>query len=127
MGFFHPNTDVSWLLTARLGANSRHDNEFDGQTAAGSEPVDNCVDHFITRCLITDIQIVIHQTRAYVYVTAGRDFWIQNDNHHELAKMFERNVEVTSPRHVRCCYCGLTHCSWGATTVTYYEYNGPSV
>jgi len=56
---------------------------------------------------------------------AGSEFWTERNEYHELAKQFERNVEVTHPSGASC-FCG-SNCPWAATTVTYYTYNGPSL
>jgi hypothetical protein len=58
-------------------------------------------------------------------------FWRECQRYHDLAEEFVRNLEIVHPgtmvgRHAGCPsdnYC----CGYCATTITYYEYRGPSV
>jgi hypothetical protein len=57
--------------------------------------------------------------------TASHEFWVENEEYHEVAETYDRHVMVTSPdpyRGVR----GVPD-SWERTGVKYYEYKGPSV
>jgi hypothetical protein len=56
---------------------------------------------------------------------AGSEFWTEREKYHELAKAYEQNIEVTHPSGASC-FCG-ENCPWSATTVTYFEYNGPKL
>jgi hypothetical protein len=63
---------------------------------------------------------------------AAHEFWTNNDlteRHREIAKTYEMNVERTHPRTgYSCDFLPMYgHCSWCATAVDYYEYNGPNV
>ena len=64
---------------------------------------------------------------------AGDTFWTDaSEKHKQLAEDFYRNIEFTHPDTVtsrRMCPClDFTHyCGWAATTVTYYEYQGPAI
>lgn len=60
------------------------------------------------------------------------EFWQSTERHHDLAETYDRNIERTHPGAVTSkgmCVClDYTHwCSWAATKVTYYRYNGPRV
>lgn len=57
-------------------------------------------------------------------------FWSETERYHDLAREYERNIEVTHPDFVTSD--GVTSpyeywCSWCASSVVYYEYRGPSV
>jgi len=64
--------------------------------------------------------------------SAANKFWTGPSEHTELAKQFYRGVERTHPKNVtsrQLCPCldWANHCSWAATKVTYYRYNGENV
>jgi hypothetical protein len=60
---------------------------------------------------------------------AASAFWRERDEYHELAREFERNIEMTHPDYVTgsraCGWC--YRCPWAASSVTYFEYRGPRV
>jgi len=56
-----------------------------------------------------------------------REFWTSDHRYEDLAKQFERNVEVRYPEVFRNCRCGWPYCTYDASTVTYYEYRGDSI
>ena len=60
-------------------------------------------------------------------MTAAHEFWIKSDDYHNLAETYERNVIVTSPARVNCRYGSGFRCTWCASSVTYYEYEGPTL
>jgi hypothetical protein len=62
-------------------------------------------------------------------MSAVADFWRHCDEYHELVEEYDRHCVVTHPNYVTgskaCWIC--YECPWAATSVTYYEYRGPSV
>ena len=58
--------------------------------------------------------------------TAAASFWQECDRYHDLAELFDHNIEITHPDRLtgRSGYysCG---CSWCAREVEYYRYSGP--
>lgn len=58
-----------------------------------------------------------------------RRFWQGDDEYHDLAVEFERNIEMTHPDYVSTDrLCPFTHwCKWHRTAVKYREYRGPSI
>lgn len=63
---------------------------------------------------------------------AATEFWTENEEYHELARQFEEGINLTHPKTVtsrRMCVCleFTSWCAWAATSVDYYEYNGPRV
>lgn len=60
------------------------------------------------------------------------NFWTSEHKYEELAKNFERNIQIKSPEVVssrRMCVCISKHsheCGWAASSVTYYKHNGPN-
>jgi len=59
-----------------------------------------------------------------------RQFWQETERYHDLAREFERNIEVTHPPFVTSDGVGhrlIHHDVWCATKVTYYEYRGPKL
>jgi hypothetical protein len=54
--------------------------------------------------------------------TASHEFWVENEEYHEVAETYDRHVTVTSPD----SYRGFPG-SWYTTGVKYFEYKGPSV
>lgn len=61
--------------------------------------------------------------------SASTEFWLENEEYHDLARTFEENVEIRTPSgFFECDLNGFSgHCPFCATSVTYYEYTGPSV
>lgn len=61
--------------------------------------------------------------------SADSEFWTGENEHQELAKMYEQAIEMVHPDRVSskrmCAYCNK--CPWAATTVKYYTYRGPRV
>ncbi len=57
----------------------------------------------------------------------SREFWTGESEYQNLAKRYERGIEVVSPEAYRNCRCGFRYCSYDGTTVTYYEYRGESI
>lgn len=60
------------------------------------------------------------------------EFWRSDSEYHELAEMFERNVERVHPgsvtsRGMCACLKYCSYCGWAATQVVYYEHRGPKV
>jgi hypothetical protein len=53
--------------------------------------------------------------------TASHEFWVENEEYHEVAETYDRHVTVVPP--IDDGYPD----SWYARGVKYYEYNGPSV
>lgn len=53
-----------------------------------------------------------------------RELWTSDHRHEELAKQFERNIEIRHPEYFRNCRCLWECCTYDASTVTYYEYRG---
>jgi len=65
-------------------------------------------------------------------IEAERRFWQERDEYHELARQYDRNLEVTHPDFVTSrgmcpCLDYVNRCGWAITKVTYYEYRGPSI
>lgn len=63
-----------------------------------------------------------------VTTDAAHEFWTGNDltaNHRDLAKEYERNIDIKHPRGASC-FCGPS-CPWAATKVEYPSYTGPRV
>lgn len=65
--------------------------------------------------------------------TSDHEFWMNTEKYHDLAKMYERNVEVIHPDSVtsrRMCPC-LEYTHWCPFPlegkVEYYEYRGPRI
>lgn len=63
---------------------------------------------------------------------AEHNFWTESDDYHELVKTFEQNIDIYHPDTItsdRMCPCldYASYCGWAATTVNYYNYNGPNV
>jgi len=61
---------------------------------------------------------------------AEQRFWQERDEYHDLARQFDRNIEITHPkwvtgRHKGCWISG--RCKWCRTRYKYYEYRGPAV
>lgn len=60
-------------------------------------------------------------------------FWSDApEEHQEIAETYYRNIRLTHPNTVtskRMCPCleFCSYCGWAATSVTYYDYNGPSI
>lgn len=57
----------------------------------------------------------------------AREFWTGENEYQDLAKRYERGIEIVSPEYSRNCRCGWPYCTYGASTVTYYEYRGESI
>ena len=54
-------------------------------------------------------------------------FWRETARYHDLARGFERNIDVTHPDYVttdRLCRWARW-CKWHRTSVVYREYRGP--
>jgi hypothetical protein len=65
-------------------------------------------------------------------MNAETEFWTSGHRYEALAREYEQNIEWTHPSVVtskRLCPCleYVNECRWAATSVTYYEYRGPSV
>jgi len=58
---------------------------------------------------------------------ADHEFWTTPSEYHDLAKMFERNIECVHPDKITCSDCPLSLCGWCAQAVNYYEYRGERV
>jgi hypothetical protein len=56
-----------------------------------------------------------------------REFWTSDHRYEDLAKRFERNIEILFPEDFRNCRCRWEHCTYAASTVTYYEYRGDAI
>lgn len=59
-------------------------------------------------------------------------FWQHCETYHDLARQYNRQVQVRYPPEVtarRLCPCldYVNNCSWARTQVVYYEYTGPSL
>lgn len=60
--------------------------------------------------------------------TKTGEFWSEMERYHDLAEMYERNIEVTHPDYVTSDNVGhelISHSKWGASNVIYHEYRGP--
>jgi hypothetical protein len=55
-----------------------------------------------------------------------RRFWQETERYHDLARKYERDIEITHPNVVSgrrwCPVC--YQCPYAATAVTYYDYRG---
>lgn len=65
-------------------------------------------------------------------IEAERRFWQERDEYHDVARQYDRNIEVTHPDRITsdgCCVVGhmMRWCRWCRTNVKYYEYRGPSI
>lgn len=63
---------------------------------------------------------------------AAHKFWTHktdSSKYQSLVEQYEKNIEITKPREeYECEYLPVGgHCSFCASNVTYYEYNGPNI
>lgn len=57
-------------------------------------------------------------------------FWQNREDYHDMARNFERNIEIVHPPYVTSNGIGsrfITHDAWNNTKVIYYEYRGDSL
>lgn len=60
--------------------------------------------------------------------SAEKRFWQETDRHHDLARKFERNLEITHPDDVECKIPGIhSSCPYCKTSVIRYRYTGEAV
>jgi hypothetical protein len=60
--------------------------------------------------------------------SAEHEFWTSDHQYEKLARMYEQNIERTSPEFVttdRLVPRFLSGDDWAATSIDYYEYRGP--
>lgn len=67
-------------------------------------------------------------TRVVTATDHAATFWRERDEYHDLAREYERHVEITHPNYVTGSLASFSYRStWEATAVTYYEYDGPDL
>lgn len=80
-------------------------------------------DAIITLLCVESILLIVVSSHA-------SKFWSETARYHDLARDYERNIEITHPPFVTSDGAGhrvLYHDVWSATSVTYYEYRGDSL